>query len=493
MNEIEDPNDWIDNLSKKTSSTFCGAKWYNSTVWLGNGMTASCHHPPPHQITVEEVKDNPSALHNTQYKKLVRREMQNGVQTKECDYCWKMENLDTDIVSDRYFKSNIYSDDDLMGAFNSDWGQDVKPISLEISFDSNCNLACGYCNAGFSTTWAHDINVNGPYQNLRSDGWGAFAHNGKWAMPYGPANKDNPYIDAFWKWWEDELQYSLTEIRITGGEPTMSPHFWKFMDWFDNNPSCNVKIGINSNLIIKKTQLDKLCELSKHHTFEIYTSNESTENHAEYIRDGLSWRQWKNNLNYIIENGKFNHIHVMSTINALCLASLDKFIEELIEIRTINDIKTRLNFSLNIVRFPSFQSITTLPETIRNERATHYRNWLATISDKLNSHEIVSVERTIAYIEEISDGHNVQPLSELDVRQKDFVSFHKQYDERRGKDFKDTFSDWPSLIDFFDSVNIDDHIHQVDKMIEGNAIDWGLNIYNEVLKKATDEEIIKWV
>jgi organic radical activating enzyme len=482
---------WMKQLDNDTSKTFCAAKWYNATIWLGNGMTASCHHPPPHKIDPEEIKQNPSALHNTQYKKLVRREMQNGIQTKECDYCWKMENLEKDLVSDRYYKSSIYKDDEISDAYDLPWDENASLKTLEISFDSNCNLACGYCNAGFSTTWAHDINENGPYQNLRSDGWGAFAHNGKWAMPNGPANKDNPYIDAFWKWWEDELQYSLTEIRITGGEPTMSPHFWKFMDWFDNNPSCNVKIGINSNLIIKKTQLDKLCKLSKQHTLEIYTSNESMGNHAEYIRDGLSWDQWKTNFNYIIENGSFNHLHVMSTINALCLASLDKFIEELIEMRTADGIKTSIHFSLNILRFPSFQSITTLPEAIRNERAAYYRNWLGTVSDKLSSHERVAVERTIAYIEEILDGHNVQPLSELDIRQKDFVSFHKQYDERRGKDFKDTFSEWPALIEFFDSVNIDNHINRVNKMIEGNAVDWGLNIYNEVLQNATDEGVIK--
>ena len=27
------------------SASFCGAKWYNATIWLGSGMTTSCHHP----------------------------------------------------------------------------------------------------------------------------------------------------------------------------------------------------------------------------------------------------------------------------------------------------------------------------------------------------------------------------------------------------------------------------------------------------------------
>ena len=29
----------------------------------------SCHHPPTHKIPLDEIKANPKALHNTQYKK----------------------------------------------------------------------------------------------------------------------------------------------------------------------------------------------------------------------------------------------------------------------------------------------------------------------------------------------------------------------------------------------------------------------------------------
>ena len=46
------------------SDTYCGAKWYNATIWLGHGQTTSCHHPPAHRIPLEEIKDNPSAIHN---------------------------------------------------------------------------------------------------------------------------------------------------------------------------------------------------------------------------------------------------------------------------------------------------------------------------------------------------------------------------------------------------------------------------------------------
>ena len=56
------------------SKSFCGAKWYNATIWLGSGMTTSCHHPLPHKVSVEDVIANPKALHNTPQKKEERAE-----------------------------------------------------------------------------------------------------------------------------------------------------------------------------------------------------------------------------------------------------------------------------------------------------------------------------------------------------------------------------------------------------------------------------------
>ena len=86
------------------SPTFCAAKWLDATIWLSNGFSTSCHHNPLYKIDLEELKTNPSALHNTAQKRLDRTEMLEGKQPSGCQYCWKIEN-ETNSFSDRVYKS----------------------------------------------------------------------------------------------------------------------------------------------------------------------------------------------------------------------------------------------------------------------------------------------------------------------------------------------------------------------------------------------------
>ena len=46
----ESYQEWRDRVIDKISPSFCGAKWYNATIWLNSGSTASCHHPPAHKF-----------------------------------------------------------------------------------------------------------------------------------------------------------------------------------------------------------------------------------------------------------------------------------------------------------------------------------------------------------------------------------------------------------------------------------------------------------
>jgi uncharacterized Fe-S radical SAM superfamily protein PflX len=128
------------------SPSFCLAKWTQSTIYLFNGHTHSCHHPGTHKIKVEDIGRKPSGLHNTPEKLERRQEMLDGKFPTECDYCWRIERLGTDHLSDRVYKSAATWSLPRMGeVVASGQGAEFRPSYVEVAFESTCNFKCVYC------------------------------------------------------------------------------------------------------------------------------------------------------------------------------------------------------------------------------------------------------------------------------------------------------------------------------------------------------------
>ena len=429
------------------SESFCGAKWYNATIWLGSGMTTSCHHPLPHKVDVRDVVINPKALHNTGQKKLERAQMQRGERPAGCEYCWKIEDIGRDNISDRVYKTIIYEDKELEDAYNTMPNQDVDLQTLEIAFDRTCNFACSYCNPAFSSTWVNDIKRNGPYSNLVSDGRNHFTHAHDSSQLYS-FGEPNPYVDAFFKWWDTDLHRTLKELRLTGGEPLMSGETFRLLEWFKSNDT-DMRFALNSNLGAKPELIDRMIDASqnmKH--FHLYTSNEAVGPQAEYIRDGMVWDDWANNVEKVLTNGRVEGFHMMCTVNALCLDSLDQLLECIMNWKREYG-KDYPTFTLNILRFPSFQSPLVLPDEIRTVYKFRLQAWLdANTNDEfLHQMERNQLQRLIDYLDIVKTPH--MGAAEQSVLQKDFKQFYTQYDQRRGKNFTETF---PALADWYNTL-----------------------------------------
>ena len=447
MNDLEFKQQVLDPVS----ASFCAAKWYNATIWLGSGQTTSCHHPPAHLIDIDKVSNNSRLLHNTDQKKEDRRKMLAGERPAGCEYCWKIEDMHTDAVSDRVYKSKIYPIEALHEAVQTPVQHDVNLRTLEISFDRTCQFACSYCNPAFSSTWVNDIRKHGPYNGLVSDGRNHFTHTHDSAQLY-KFGETNPYVEAFFDWWESDLHKTLQELRITGGEPLMSANTWKLIEWFKTNQGrSNTKLAINSNLGI---DLDKMKEFTTAVAtlpkVDLYTSMEATFAQAEYIRDGLDYDQWLNNVLFLLEGRFVSAVHVMCTINALCLDSLVSHLDMMLTLKQRYG-RDQLNFTLNILRFPSFQSALVLPDYIRTGYRLQLEAWLFHNSENpcLHEHEVNHVQRLIDYLDVVKTPHS--EAFEMPKLLNDFKQFYTQYDQRRNKVFARAF---PNLAEWYDSIQV---------------------------------------
>ena len=435
MNDLEFRQTVLDAISP----SFCGAKWYNATIWLGSGMTTSCHHPPAHKIDMDAVIANPKALHNTPEKKNDRELMQKGERPAGCEYCWKIEDVGRNNISDRVYKSKIYPQADLIAASNQNVTDDIDLRTLEIAFDRTCNFACSYCNPAFSTTWVKDIKKNGAYQNLESDGRNHFTHDHPSSQLF-KISETNPYVDAFFKWWESDLHRTLDELRITGGEPLMSGHTWKLIEWFkENRGKSNTKLAINSNLGFDRKKVQEFLDATESlPSVEIYTSCEAVGAQAEYIRDGLDYQQWLDNMHVLLDS-KITAVHSMCTVNALCLESLPEYLEAIVKLK-LQYGKHRVNFTLNILRFPSFQSALILPDYLRTQFKDQLQDWLDKYCDMdeiIHEHEINHTQRLIDYLDVVKTPHS--DSFDMPKLHNDFKQFFTQYNVRRDKSLEDTF------------------------------------------------------
>jgi len=156
----------------------------------------------------------------------------------------------------------------------------------------------------------------------------------------------------------------------------------------------------------------------------------------------LDWDQWCSNVTYLLDSGKLRSLHVMCTINALCLLSLDEFLWQIIKLKQKYG-KDSINFSLNILRFPSFQSPLILPLEIRQAACEQLAKigytYIDSTSGMLHEYEYNQLARLISYLQEVDTPHN-NAVSK-DILCRDFKNFYLQYDQRRSKNFAETFSE----------------------------------------------------
>jgi organic radical activating enzyme len=437
-------------IMNEISPTFCLAKWHHTTIYLQTGETHSCYHPAPHAIPVSELENNPSALHNTQQKKLERLEMLNGGKPSGCQYCWNIEELGEDYISDRKERnSTIYTPERFEEIKSSPWDMNINPQYLEISFGNECNFKCGYCHPKHSSSYYKEIKDHGPYDmvlNHRNDI--------DWFQIY--EEEYNPYVDAFWKWWPD-LSKTLTILRITGGEPLLQKSTWRLFEELDKNPMPQLELNMNSNFGIKPVlvkrfteKINKLLSEGKIKDFKLFTSIDTWGSPAEYSRTGLDLEVWEKNLDtYLTETSL--PVTFMITFNILTVTNFKSLLHKILEWRQKynNDRQTkwqRIRFDTPHLKEPLQYDMNILPKDKFMPYMHEHLNFIQTNLNDDNRSKFTHLEyekflRVVKYMESTNyDDYK------LWTGRRDFYNWFNEYDKRRGTDFLKTF---PEMSEFY--------------------------------------------
>ncbi len=428
----------------KTGPGFCLAKWYHVSMHLHTGTNHSCYHPSPHFVSIEEISQNPSALHNSEYKKLQRKAMLEGQRPSECSYCWDIEDLPGNQISDRMLRSSEpWSLPLLEKTTKIDWNLNVNPRYLEINFGYECQLKCSYCASTVSSAWHNEIKKYGDYPlenpvNKKQYGIYQITQAGRFFQ----REDGNPYIEAFWKWFP-EVYPTLHTLRITGGEPLLSSNVFKVLEWIDKNPRSDLEFAINSNMCVPERNLNKFVDFCKKLKSEkkignlmMFTSVDTWGPQAEWIRNGFSMTKWEQNIDSYLSQVPNTSLGIMITFCFLSIPKFNLLLDKILELR--QRYPHRIWFDTPyLIEPPHLSSLITDDNMLEHLNKT--LDYMATkVNDKspfsFTSTEYAKLERVVRWIE-----HNRYKDKELELNRRDFVSFIREHDTRRGSNFDTAF------------------------------------------------------
>lgn len=417
--------------SDEISKTFCSAKWHMVTMHLAQGETHSCYHPWTHKVPLEELEKNPGAIHNTEFKKSQRKLMLKGERPKECEYCWRMEDLGH--ISDRIIRNaEPYAKTDLDIFKNYTGDENVYPRHVEVSFSTTCNLKCSYCNPTVSSKWLEEVKQFGGYKT--STDFNNYIKPDK-PLPFILDREHNPYIEAFWKWLPDAYQHMYV-LRVTGGEPLMSKHTFSLLDFISKNPNKKLELIINSNMCVPDKLINQAIDagkliVNKVGVLNMFASLDATGKQAEYGRSGLDYDQFTKNVKRFLDEIPNCKVSFTCTFNVFSVPGVKKFMEYMHEL--LLNYPGRITFDTPYLRFPPHQCIQILPNeySVYLDEAEKYM-----IEKSFSKLSIDKIKRLKNYM--------INPSfteTQIQTYRKDFVIFVDEHDKRRNTNFLETFSE----------------------------------------------------
>ena len=273
----------------------CQLKWTHSTVYLTDGVSASCHRVAGDPM---EIRNGELNFHNLPAKLEARRKMLRGEWPgRGCEHCKHIEEAGG--TSDRMIHLNLEGttappelDTDLEAV-------DVTPRQLEVYWGNTCNQRCIYCAAHYSSQIHQEEKRFGVFKKegveLDADDF-----------------KINPKIEyhteMLFKWFEKNL-HNLHKILVMGGEPFLQKETFRFIEFLEkgNYPDLTLVFFSNHNVEHERfkgwiDRLDRLQKSGRLDKIQIFFSCDAFGVEGEYVRTGLDLQLALKNFNHILHN-----------------------------------------------------------------------------------------------------------------------------------------------------------------------------------------------
>lgn len=289
----------------------CQLKWTHSTVYLTDGVSASCHRAGYGKIEMDGDKFN---FHNIANKLEDRTKMLNGQWPGNgCEHCKHIE--ESGGTSDRIAHLQMEGTTEPPELASDPTAIDVTPRQLEVYWGNTCNLKCIYCAAHYSSKIHQEEKRFGAFNTegvvLDADRWKMF-------------DKIEEATDKLFVWFASNLQH-LHKLFIMGGEPFLQKETERMIALLETRELPDLTLCFFSNLTVEHERvknwvqrLNRLVVDKRLDKLQIVGSLDSWGAAAEYVRNGLDLKLFQKNFEYILnETNTLQNINSALTITAV--------------------------------------------------------------------------------------------------------------------------------------------------------------------------------
>jgi organic radical activating enzyme len=415
----------------------CQLKWTHSTVYLTNGVTASCHRAGYGKIEMDGKNFN---FHNTANKIIERTKMLNGEwPSNGCEHCKHIEQAGGN--SDRTIHLEMEGTTAPPELDNDLKAVNVTPRQLEVYWGNTCNLKCIYCAAHYSSKIHQEEKRFGPFNTD-----GVILDANQWQM----SDRIEEATEKLFIWFENNIQH-LHKLFIMGGEPFLQKETERMIAFLEQRELPDLTLCFFSNLTVDHERvknwvqrLNRLVQEKRLDKLQIVGSLDSWGAEAEYVRNGLDLKLFQKNFEYILnESNTLQNINSALTVTAV--PGMPMLVDKINKWSKIRPVywsmmkASTYNYGPRPYLYPGIFGKKVndlgLKEAIEKFDTNSYGH---IDSVKVNYKNYMNGI--------INEFENREP--DL-IRQKQFKIYLTELDRRRGTDYKKTF---PTIAEWLDKV-----------------------------------------
>ena len=409
------------------TKTLCNMAWDYPMFFMFTNHFGYCCRTPKIDIdnaVLEEMGEDFFSNHPHFVKR--RQDLANGIQSSDCKTCWQLEDKGfKSSRTDKGFKNFMMKNKTPMNNLSYDQVHTIPNIEqsnytnvIEIVLNNTCDAKCTYCSEFYSTQW---VSEKKKHNDLHPN--------------YVPQEHRNPRAEElFWSWYNNKTIKTVRRFGFIGGEPFIIDALYECFDkLIEIHENTNVRedkieLCITSNMNTPPAYFQKFLsyvpKLSKYFNIIIQVSGENIGADLEYVRHGVKWERWKNNVEYLLANTEVK----LSFLPCLNLLSIPRFFEYLRYFEMLCKKYGYMDIYHNIVTWPTEQS----PMTAPKEFAKYFDKCIE-LTERLNlAKDLYSYKHFLEWLIQTRDAILNNPAeSDVNPNALNFYLFFAKLDERR--------------------------------------------------------------